>query len=148
MEPSLPFDQGTLTIASEISSPANLLERGIHCTRQGRYIEGVIYFIRARERLSPDEMDFAAALDAFIQSHAGYLQAQEALHTTSRHFVEADTEQQTQLVVLEKLLLTLREEANRAPMAHAIVQPTKDSWEHLSLQSPQLPSADSNFEQP
>src|SRR2546423_4078531 len=148
MGPSLPFDQGTLTIASEISSPAILLERGIHCTRQGRYVEGVIYFVRARERLSADELDFAAAVDAFIESHARYLQAQEALHITSRHFVEADTEQQTQLVVLEKLLLTLREEADRASMHHAIVQPTKDSWEHQSPQSPQLPSADSNFEQP
>jgi DNA-binding SARP family transcriptional activator len=148
MEPSLPFDQGTLTIVSEISSPAILLESGIHCTRKGHYVEGMIYFTRARERLSADQMDFAAALDAFIQSHARYLQAQEALHTTSRHFVEADTEQQTQLVALEKLLLTLREEADRAPMPHAIVQPTKDSWEYQSPQSLQLPSADSNFEQP
>lgn len=146
MESSLQFDQGTLTIASEVSSPTMLLERGIHCSRQGRYIEGVIYFTRARERLSPDQVDFAAALDAFIQSHARYLQAQEALHTASRHFVEADTEQQTQLVALEKLLLTLREEADRAPMPHVIVQPTKNSWEHQSPQSLQLPSADSNFE--
>jgi len=147
MEPSLLFNQETLTVASEASSPDILLERGIHCTQQGRHVEGVIYLALARERLSPDHMHFAAALDTFIQSHSCYWQAQQALYTASKRFVEADTEQQTQLVALEKLLLVLREEMDRVPQPHSIAKSTKNSWEHLSPQSPQLPFTDFNFEQ-
>src|SRR6266566_2886999 len=147
MEPSLLSNQETLTGASEASSPDILLERGIHCTQQGRHVEGVIYLALARERLSPDHMHFAAALDTFIQSHACYWQAQQALYTASKRFVEADTEQQTQLVALEKLLLVLREEMDRVPQPHSIAKSTKNSWEHLSPQSPQLPFTDFNFEQ-
>jgi DNA-binding SARP family transcriptional activator len=148
MEPSLPFDQGTLTVAFEASSPAILLERGIHCTRQGSYIEGVIYFARARELLSPDQMHFAAALDAFIESHARYLQAQQSLHTASKRFAEAETEQQTQLVALEKVLLAFTKEMDRAPQSHVIAQPTKRPEEHQLPQLPQLPSMDSNYGEP
>src|SRR5258708_37112929 len=103
MEPSHSFNQETLVVASEAFSPDILLERGIHCAQQGRYVEGVMYFALARERLSPDQTCFAAALDTYIQSHAGYWQALQALHTASRCFAKTDTEQQTQLVALEKL---------------------------------------------
>jgi DNA-binding SARP family transcriptional activator len=130
MELSLSFGQETLTVASEASSLAILLERGIHCTRQGNYVEGTTYFARAREQLSPGQMHFAAGLDAFIQSHARYLQAQQALHMASKRFVEADSEQQAHLIALEKLLLALREDTDRAPP------------------SPQLSSTDSTTELP
>src|SRR5262252_3769484 len=103
MDSPLSSDQGTLTVASGASSLASLLERGLHCTRQGYFAEGVTFFALARERLSPDQMHFAVALDALIQSHAGYLQAQHALHVASKRFVKADTDQQAQLVALEKL---------------------------------------------
>src|SRR5260221_747451 len=126
MKPSLLFNQETLIDASETPALDILLERGIRCTRQGRHSEGVIYFALARERLSPDQMQFAAALDTFIQSHARYWQAQEALHTASKRFVEADVEQQTQLVVLEKLLPVLKEEMDRVPHLYSIAQVTKN----------------------
>ncbi len=148
MDSSLLSNEGILTVASEASSPAFLLERGIHYIQNGCYVEGVTYFARARERLSPDQMHFAAALDTFMQSHTCYLQAQQGLHTASKRFVEADAEQQTQLFALEKLLLTLREELDRVPQPHAIAQPTKNTCEHQLPQSPQLLSTDSDFEQP
>src|SRR5881275_3132543 len=101
---SLPlFDQGILTGTSEASSVGVLLERGMQCFRKGWFVEGLTCLALARERLSPDEMDFAAVLDAFIQSHTSYCQAQQALQEASKRFAEADSTQQTQLVALEKL---------------------------------------------
>jgi len=97
-------------------------------------------FARARERLSPDQMHFAVVLDAFIQSYARYLQAQQALHMASKRFVEADAEQQTQLVALEKLLSAIMEDTDRVPQPHAIAKAPKVSWEKQSPQSLQLPS--------
>src|SRR5436190_3928912 len=90
MEPSLSFNQETLTGLFEAYSPDILLERGIDCTRQGRDVEGMMYFALAREQLSPDQTHFAAVLDTFIQSHAGYWQAQHALQIARQRFVEAD----------------------------------------------------------
>ncbi|GAC1346963.1 MAG: hypothetical protein NVS4B7_17810 [Ktedonobacteraceae bacterium] len=144
MEPSLLFNQETLTGATEAYSPDILLERGIQCAQQGCYVEGVIYFALARERLSPDQVHFAAALDTFIQIHARYWQAQQALQTASKRLVEVDSEQQIQLVALEKLLPILREKMNRAPLPHSIAQPTKNFSEHLSPQSPPLAFTDFN----
>src|SRR6266487_1669892 len=140
MDSSLSSSQGSLTSASGTSSSAFLLERGICYTRQGCYAEGVMCFARARERLSPDQMHFAVVLDAFIQSYARYLQAQQALHMASKRFVEADAEQQTQLVALEKLLSAIMEDTDRVPQPHAIAKAPKVSWEKQSPQSLQLPS--------
>ncbi len=106
-------EQDTLFVAPEASSPGRLLESGFLCIRQGRYTEGVAFFALARERLSPNQTHLAAVLDAFIQSHKTYLQAQEELLQASRHFASADAEQQTQLAALENLLSILLEETNK-----------------------------------
>jgi DNA-binding SARP family transcriptional activator len=117
------FNQGTLTGMSEAFSPTALLERGIQCFREGCFVEGVTCLALARESLSAEQMQFAAALDAFIQSHTSYWQAQQALFIASKRFVETETEQQTRLLSLEKLLLTLKEDTNRASQAQAVAQP-------------------------
>ena len=148
MDPSRSIDQGTLTVASEASSLTFLLERGIHCTRQGYYAEGVTFFALARERLSPDQMHFAVVLDALIQSHAGYLQAQHALHVASKRFVKADADQQAQLVALEKLLLIPGEDTDVEPTPHTATRRPENSWSHQPPQSPQLLLADSSIEKP
>lgn len=148
MDSSLSSNQGSLTSASETSSSAFLLERGICYIRQGCYAEGAICFARARERLSPDQMHFAVVLDAFIQSYARYLQAQQALHMASKRFVEAEVEQQTQLVALEKLLLAIKEDMDRVLQPHAIAKAPKVSWEKQSSQLLQQPSTDPDIEQP
>jgi len=148
MDSSLSSNQGSLTSASETSSSAFLLERGICYTQQGCYAEGVIYFARARERLSPDQMHFAVVLDAFIQSQARFLQAQQALHMASKRFVEADAEQQTQLGALEKLLPALKEDTDWVPQPHSIAKAPEVSWVYQSPQSLQLPSTDPTIEQP
>jgi DNA-binding SARP family transcriptional activator len=146
MDSPLSSNQGTLTVASEASSLTSLLERGIHCTRQGYYAEGVTFFALARERLSPDQMHFAVVLDVLIQSHAGYLQAQHALHVASKRFVKADADQQAQLVALEKLLLIPGENTDGEPPPHTETRPPENSWSHQPPQSPQLLLADSSIE--
>ncbi|HYU74694.1 MAG TPA: hypothetical protein VEL31_18650 [Ktedonobacteraceae bacterium] len=112
MDLPLPPERDALVAASEIPSPGRLLESGFLCVRQGRYGEGLTFFALACERLSPDQTDIAAVLDAFMQSHKAYSRAQEELLQASRQFSRADAEQQAQLVLLENLLSTLLEETN------------------------------------
>ena len=123
MDSSLSPERDTPFVAPEAYSPSRLLESGFLCIRQGRYTEGVGFFALARERLAPDQAHLAAVLDAFIQSHKTYSQAQEELLQASRHFARADAEQQAQLAALENLLPILLEETNKA-------SPNVDRREH------------------
>ncbi len=90
MESSLSSNQVTPTAASEALSLAFLLERGIDCTRQGSYVEGAVFFVLARERLTPDQVHLAVVLDAFLQSHSSYWQAQQSLHFASNMHSQPD----------------------------------------------------------
>jgi DNA-binding SARP family transcriptional activator len=107
-------ERDALIVASENSSPGHLLEAGFLCVRQGRYIEGLALFALVRERLSPNQVYLATALDAFMQGHKTYLQAQEELLQASKHFARADAEQQAQIATLENLLSILPEETKKA----------------------------------
>ena len=123
MDLSLSSNQKFLAVASDASSPAMLLERGMRCIQQGYLVEGIIFFARAREELPPDQSHLAAVLDALIQSHARYMRAQQELLLTSKRLVEADTEQKTQLVALEKLLpAALREDMDREQQSPQFLQ--------------------------
>jgi hypothetical protein len=106
---------------SEVSSPTSSLKSGTEYIRQGRYIEGAVLFVLAPERLSSDQMQFAATLDAFVQSHTSHWQGQQAFFLTSKSFAEA--EQQTQLFFLEGLLSNLKVDTNRAAQSQAVGQP-------------------------
>ncbi len=133
MEPPHSSNQGTLTVASEVSSPVSLLECGIQYIHQGRHAEGAAFLSLACERLSPNQAPFAAALNVFMQSHTNYWQAQQALFIASKRFVEAETEQQNQLLFLEELLSNLKEDINKAFQSQAVAQP------FLDMQSSQIP---------
>src|SRR5436305_7702775 len=132
--------QGKLTAGCETSSLASLIEQGINCIKQGHNVEGAAFFAHARERFTPDQMHLADLLDAFLQSHALHLQAQQALHLASKYFVETDSEQETHLIALEKLLAALEEDTERIPQPHFIAQPPKNSWTYQPPLSLQLPS--------
>lgn len=147
MELSLSSNQGISAVASEAFSPAALLERGIQCFRQGRFVEGAACLALARERLSADQMYFAAVLDAFIQSHTSYWQAQQALFMASKRFVETETEQQTRLLSLEKMLLTLKEDTNRTFQPQAVALPFLNTQSGQMLQSLRSSSTGSDEEQ-
>src|SRR5579885_279323 len=145
MDSLFSFNLGSLTTTPQTSSLASLLECGIRCIRQGYNVEGVIYFVRARERLSPNQMHFGAVLDACIQSHARYLEAQQALQMASRRFAEADAEQQTQLAALEKLLPAPGEEMDKVPQPELTALPPEYMREYQVRQTPQLASMGSEF---
>lgn len=115
MDSPLLSEMNTLVVASETSSPGRLVESGLLCVRQGRYVEGVAFFTLARDRLSPHQAHLAAVLDAFTQSYKTYSRAQEELLQASKHFARADAEQQVQLAALENLLPILLEETNKVP---------------------------------
>ena len=89
-------------------------------------------------------MQLAAVLDTFIQSHTRYWQAQEELHMASKRFVEADNERQIQLVVLEKLLLVLKEEMGRVSHSYSIARPAENFFMEPLSPQPLLPSANFN----
>ena len=145
---SLPsFNQGTLTGMSEASSLDALLERGMQCFREGCFVEAVTCLALARERLSAEQMQFAAALDAVIQSHTSYWQAQQALFMASKRFVETETEQQSRLLSLEQLLLTLKEDTNRASQPQAVAQPFLNTQSDQVQQLYRSSSTGSNEEQ-
>jgi DNA-binding SARP family transcriptional activator len=110
--PLLP-ERDTLIVASETSSSDRLLESGLLCVRQGRYIEGLAFFALARERLSPERVSLAEALDTLAQSHTSYLRTQEELHQACKRFAKADAEQQEQIAALEILISSLTKETNR-----------------------------------
>jgi DNA-binding SARP family transcriptional activator len=132
MDPSFAFYQEALMVAPEGISLAFLLERGIDCIRQGCYVEGASFIALARERLTADQLHFAIVLDAFLQSHASYLEAQQALHLATKRFAEADVGKEAQLLAIEKLLLTLGENANTVVQRHAAAQHSTITEAHQS----------------
>ena len=111
MESSRLFKQNDTTVMQEVSSPVRLIEAGLLCFRQERYVEGLVMFARAREKLSSDQICLASKLDAFMQNHALYLQAREELLQASRRFAEIDSERRAQITTIEDTLLILRQQA-------------------------------------
>src|SRR6266516_8063437 len=143
MDLPLPPERDALVAASEIPSPGRLLESGFLCVRQGRYGEGLTFFALACERLSPDQTDIAAVLDAFMQSHKAYSRAQEELLQASRQFSRTDAEQRAQLAALENLLSTMLEKTNEemnkvSPHVNELLQNTRSNrLLHILRSSPE-----------
>jgi len=170
MDSSLLPEQNSLTIASEVSSIASLLERGLHYVQQGRYFEGIAFFTLAHERLSSDQMHVANILDAFIASYKSYWQTEEALQHAYKSFADAEAEWQVRLTDLGRLLPVMMGETdpkiyvldqsalyqtmgaiNRAPTAFQssqFCQPRPSlTQDYNSYQSPHLLSVDFDDEQ-
>jgi DNA-binding SARP family transcriptional activator len=112
MDSFLSIEQQIHNVVPEASSPWHLLEAGLLCVRQERFVEGLTLLALARERFSTDQAHVAAVLDAFIESHKVYSLAQKELLQASRRFVSADAEQQAQIAALERLLSSLLEEVD------------------------------------
>lgn len=106
MDSPLLSDRETFTDTDGIFSFATLLEQGLTHFRQRRYVEAITCCTLAREQLAPDQAQFAATIDAFIDSYDHCQQAQLAFHQASRCFVEAEDKQQAMLLAVENLLLT------------------------------------------
>lgn len=151
MDPSRSIDQGTRTVASRISSPTSLLEQGLDYFLQGRHVEGISRCALAREGLSPEQVHFAAVIDAFLESYGRYRQAQQALHQASRHFVEAEDEQQALLLTVEKLVLASREASEEtisfSSQSHTLDRASNDYQYPRALNSTQPLAANYNGNQ-
>src|SRR5881398_3630929 len=100
MDTSFLSKQRMLGGRPDTSSPASLLERGLQCIHQGYYSEALFFFTLARGALTSGQVQLCAVIDAFVESHARYWQAQEALHLASKRFVEAEREHQTHVLGL------------------------------------------------
>ena len=137
MDSSLTPEQDALTFGTDASSLTFTLERGLHYVQQELYAEGLALLVMAREQLSPDQVFLAAALDAFIQGHTIYWQAQQALHHASQCFAEAVTEQQARLATLHDLLAALVEDKEKKAQSHTgdVARSLKDS-QHYQAQRP------------
>lgn len=114
MNSSLSSGQHPYSIMPDIASVVSILEQGLLCARRGFFVEAASFFALAHEQLSPYQANHAAVVNAFLQSHSSYWQAQQALHLASKQFVEAEVEQQTRLLAIEKMLPALREETGKS----------------------------------
>ena len=118
MELSRPNEQDALISGVGAPSLIFTLECGLRYIQQEHYAEGITLLAHACEQLSPDQLYLSAALDAFIQAHTLYWQAQKALHQASQRFAEAVAGQQTRLAVLHNLLNALIEGKGSASQPH------------------------------
>lgn len=80
------------------------LERGVARASEGRFAEAAAHLARVRAGLPVAERALAAALDAFLDGHARYWQAQQALHEASRRFAGAIVEQEARLAEIVVLI--------------------------------------------
>ncbi len=145
MNSSLSSGQHPYSTMSDIASVVSILEQGLLCARRGFFVEAASFFALAHEQLSPYQANHAAVVDAFLQSHSSYWQAQQALHLASKQFVEAEVEQQTRLLAIEKMLPALREETGKTSLDHSPTQPQKALQENQSLRPPGLSLVDSKY---
>ncbi len=129
--------QITLTFGAENSSLIFTLECGLHYIQQECYAEGIALLTQAREQLSPNQVHLSAALDAIIQGHTVYWQAQQALHHASQRFAEAVNSQQTHLATLHNLLAALVEDKEAASQNHtATVAQSPQNPQQSQVQKP------------
>ncbi len=142
MTSSLSPEQDALLEESDGSLSIFLLERGLNCIEQGHYAEGAAFFVLARERLFPNQMQLTAALDALNNAIASHLHAQQTLHEASKCFAESDTEQQAQIAALKKLLPTVA--GDTLPIISTVTELRKTPKGNQSLRL--LPSSTSTSE--
>src|SRR6266446_4652647 len=145
MNSSLSSGQHPYSTMSDIASVVSILEQGLLCARRGFFVEAASFFALAHEQLSPYQANHAAVVDAFLQSHSRYWQAQQALHLASKQFVEAEVEQQTRLLAIEKMLPALREETGKTSLDHSPTQPQRALQENQLLRPPGLSLVDSKY---
>lgn len=121
MDSLLSSDLGMHAGATRISSFATLLKQGLTYFRQGSYFEAITCCTLARERIAPEQEQFATMIDAFIDSYNQYRQAQLAFHQASRYFVEAEDKQQAMLLAVENLLLASVETLSASSQSSSLV---------------------------
>jgi DNA-binding SARP family transcriptional activator len=123
MSSSQSSEQYEENVEFERLSPVLLLERGLRSVREGYYVEGVVYFTLAREKLDDEWVYLAGLLDTLTQGHIVYWNAQKDLLEASKRFVKVDAEQQTRIASLETLLPSLLKESHTPQTNHPALEP-------------------------
>lgn len=98
------------------------LESGLARAWQAHYADAADHFARARDQIPSTHPHVITALDAFVQSHARYWQAEQALHEASLRFSSASLEQQSRLEDLHRLVTAIQDD-----LEHARTTPTGGS---------------------
>ena len=91
-------------LASNEVTQRPLLRKGLESIRQGNFDEGISLLAQARTQLTPGYMHLAYILDKIAEGYTAYCQLYEALLQAGRNVAKADSEQQTRLATLNKLL--------------------------------------------
>src|SRR2546422_9315076 len=135
------------TLAPNEVTHRPLLRQGLESIRRGNFDEGISFLVLARAQLTPEHMHLASILDEIAEGYTAYCQLHEALLQAERNFAKADSEQQTPIATLRKLL-SASEEAMNIGQSHNIKpdesssydQSSRGSGSHQSLVSSQSPS--------
>lgn len=120
------------------------LALGLAYAWQSHFADAADHFARARDEIAPTHSQLITALDAFVQSHARYWEAEQALHEASVQFSGAAAEQQLRLEELQRVLATLGTETESRPrptLADRQARRTEAEWErHEAIPHAPLPS--------
>jgi DNA-binding SARP family transcriptional activator len=124
-----------------------LLSQGLESIRRGNFDEGISLLALARKQLEPEQMHLASILDEITEGYTVYCLAQDALLQAVRSFAKADSEQQTRLATLNKLLSASEEAINTGQCAEIqpgessqLDQSPQDGGSHQSLVPSRPPS--------
>lgn len=89
-----------------------LLRQGLESLRHGNIDEAISLLAQARAQLTLEQMHLASILDKIVEGYTAYFQLHEALLQAERNVAKADSEQQTLLATVSKLLLASKEANN------------------------------------
>jgi DNA-binding SARP family transcriptional activator len=117
-----------------------LLRQGLDSILQGNFDEGISLLAQARTQLTPEHMHLASILDKIAEGYTAYCQLHEALLQAEGNVAKADSEQQTELATLNKLLSASEEAINTGQFSEIqasensqLDQSPQDSGSHQSL---------------
>jgi DNA-binding SARP family transcriptional activator len=107
---------------SDHSSLREQLELGLACAWQAHFADAASHFAQARDQIPATHPHLVTALDAFVQSHARYWQAEQTLHEASQSFAAASVEQQSLLEELQRLLPSTSEVVESVATDEVVVE--------------------------
>src|SRR5258706_11018772 len=97
MEMLYSSEQEGSPVMQEKRFPTHLLEAGLSCLRQEKYIGGLAIIARVRQELLAHHARIISMLDTLVQSYANFLQTRQELLPARKRFAQADSERQAQL---------------------------------------------------
>lgn len=147
MDTELSSERKIFSVASEAATLVDLLDSGLQCVRQGRYVEGATFLTHARQQLTPSQRHIALMLDVFIQSYELFNRSQELLLLTSKELVRPDVEQSVPRATISDLLSALVEAMEKPYLPKTSPEDIR-SYDQLATQLSEPDSKDIGRNQP